>query len=252
MLRTKLLLATILALAPMPALADVTARYAAGGTELVVEVDEGGNSRVDIPGKFSIIHRDGTDYIAIPGKDGTTKVFELQAMLDLFKGIIPKTDPAEAKGMQFSLAPGAAVAVAGQQGAVWKLVMVEGPNDSKKKHIEMVVSADPRLAPVGAVFRRAIGTVTDFLGALFPAETGFSERLSELFGKGAPLRVTPVEEGAAKPEGPLIEFKTMDTAEIDPKHFELPAPVTSADEIFGAMDAMMKPGGAGGAIQDLP
>lgn len=249
MFRTKLLLATILALAPMPALADVTARYTAGGKEFVVEVDEGGNSRIDVEGKFAIIHRDGTDYIVVNDKDGT-KVFELQAMVDLVKGIIPKNADEKAKAMQFVLTPGAAAAVAGQQGAVWNLVMTEGDAASKKKRVEMVVSADPQLAPVGNVFRRTIGTVTEFFGAIFPEETGFTARLTEFFGKGTPLRITPVEEGATKPEGPLIEFKSLNTAEIDAKHFELPAPVTSADEILGAMGSMMKPGG--GKIENLP
>ncbi len=249
-MRTSLFLATILALAPMPALADVTARYSAGGKELVIEVDDGGNSRLDVGGKFTIIHRDGVDYIAVTDKDGT-KVFELQAMVDLIKGIIPKTEDPKAKEFQFGIAPGAGVMVAGQQGDAWKLLMVKGDEASKKKHIEMVVSADPKLAPVGTVFRRAIDTVTSFFGAMFPEETGFSARLTELFAKGTPLRVTPIEEGATKQESPLIEFKSLDTAEIDAKHFELPAPVTSADEIFGAMDALMKPD-AGGAIKDLP
>lgn len=251
MLRTKLLLATILALAPLPALADVTARYSAGGKELVVEVDDGGNSRIDVAGKFAIIHRDGVDYVAVTDKTGT-KVFELEAMVTLVKGFIPKTEDKDAKGMKFDLAPGAAVAIAGQPGTAWKLLLVEGPGEDKKKHLEMVVSADARLAPVGDVFRRAIDTMNSFLGAFFPEDTGFSARLIELFGKGTPLRILPIEEGATKPEKPLIEFKSLDTADIDAKHFELPAPVTSADEILGAMGALMQPGGAGGAIQDLP
>lgn len=239
MIHTRLL-AALLVLAPSPALADVTARYAASGKELVVEVDDGGNSRVELPGKFAIIHRDGVDYILVYEKAGP-KVFELQAMVDLFKGFIPAAKEEEGKDIRFALVPGGAAAVAGQQGAAWRLTMAEGPADSKKRHIEMVASADPRLAPVGDVFRRAIGTLTDFFGTMFPPQTGFSDRLGELFTKGTPLRVTPVEEGAAKPEEPLIEFKSLDTAEIDPKHFELPVPVTSADEIFGALDTLMKP-----------
>lgn len=240
MIRTRLFLAALLALAPSPALADVTARYAASGKELVVEVDEGGNSRVEIAGKFAIIHRDGTDYIVVYEKAGP-KVFELQAMVDLFKGFLPKATPEEGKNMRFDLAPGAALAIAGQQGAVWKLVLAEGPADTKKRYIEMVASADPRLAPVGDVFRRAIATFSQFAGGMFPAETGFSARLADLFAKGTPLRIVPVEEGAAKPDGPLIEFTALDTAEIDAKHFELPVPVTPAEEIFGALDTLMKP-----------
>jgi hypothetical protein len=249
-MRTSLFLAALLTLAPLPALADVTARYNAGGKELVIEVDDGGNSRLDVAGKFSIIHRDGVDYIAVTDKEGT-KVFELQAMVDLVKGFIPKVEDPKAKEFQFGIAPGAGVLVGGQQGEAWKLLMLKGDEASKKKHIELVVSGDAKLVPVGEVFRRAIGTANGFLGAFFPEETGFSARLTELFAKGTPLRITPIEDGAAKQDKPLIEFTSLDTADIDAKRFELPAPVTSADEIFGAMDALMKPD-AGGAIKDLP
>ncbi|MDG2533263.1 hypothetical protein P6144_06365 [Sphingomonas sp. HITSZ_GF] len=253
-MRTKLFLATILLLAPLPALADVTARYAVGGKELVVEVDDGGNSRIGVDGKFAIIRRDGTDYIAISDKEGP-KVFELQAMIDLFKGILPKSKEEEADAFEFALAPGAAVAIAGQQGNAWNLVMVKGDDESKKKHIEMVMSADPALEPVGTVFRRSVASLIGLAGAMFPEKSGFTARLTELFDKGALLRVRPVDQGAEKPEPALIEFKSFDTAEIDAKHFELPAPVTSADEIFGAMGALMNPGGEGGegsAIKNLP
>lgn len=248
-MRTKLFLAAILAFAPLPALADVTAHYAVGNKELLVEVDDGGNSRIGVDDKFAIIHRDGVDYVVFTDKDGS-KVFELQAMVDLVKGIIPKTEDPKTKDMQFGIAPGAAITVAGQPGTAWKLLMVKGDAESMKKHIELVVGADPKLAPVGDVFRRAVATLNDFLGVLFPAETGFSARLTELFGKGTPLRITPVEQGAAKPEGPLIELKSLDTAEIDARHFELPAPVTPSEEILGSMDSLMKPGG--GKIQNLP
>ncbi|MEP9358523.1 hypothetical protein [Sphingomonas sp. KR3-1] len=249
MLRTKLLFAALLALLPMPALADITAHYTAGGKELVVEADQAGNSRLDVAGKFAIIHREGTDYVVIDDKDGP-KVFELAEMASLIKGFIPKGGDPKAAEMRFGLAPGAAVAIAGQQGATWNLMMVQGDEASQKRHVEIVVAADPALAPVGDVFRRAIAIAADFFGQMFPAETGFSARLTELFAKGTPLRITPVDEAAAKPEAPLIEFKAFDTARIDPKHFELPAPVTSADELFSAMDGMMKPGG--GKIQTLP
>ncbi len=249
-MRTGLFLAALLALAPSPALADVTARYAVGGKELVVEVDDGGNSRFEVGGKFTIIRRDGTDYIVIQEKDGP-KVFEMAGLVELMKGILPKTpEAAEKEKIAFGAVAGTdPITIAGIAGAVWQMRMLEGPADDRKRYVEIVTSADPRLAPVGQVFGRTADVALEFMANFIPESSLFGGTVREILAKGAPLRVQPVDP--AKKEEMLLEFKSLDTAEIDAKHFELPAPVTSIDEIFGSMDALMKPG-AGGAIKDLP
>lgn len=250
MTRLKLFLAALFALLPVPAFADITAHYQFGGTtELTVEVASGGNSRIDVAGKFAIIRRDSTDYVVVQDKDGP-KVFELKEAIDLAKGVIPKTASEKDKELQFGITAGQAVTVAGSPGAGWMLEMIKGPESDRKKRIEFVLSADPALAPVGDVFRRSIETILDVMGSLFPEESGFGARVTDLFAKGTPLRITPVEAGAAKPEGPIIEFKSLDPAPIDAKRFELPAPVTSVNELMGMLGSGSQ--GAPGAVEDLP
>ena len=56
--------------------------------------------------------------------------------------------------------------------------------------------------------------------AIFPASSGFGPRLLELLSKGTPLLAVP-----------FLELQSVDTAEIDAKHFDLPGPVIAADEL---------------------
>ncbi|NYT41225.1 hypothetical protein HZY97_10690 [Sphingomonas sp. R-74633] len=249
-MRTKLFLSALLALAPMPALADVTARYEIDGKQLVVEIDDGGNSRIAVADKFAIIRRDGVDYVVVDDKGGP-KVFELQGIVDLLKSILPKLKPEDAANkdkVEFGVVAGDAnVTVAGRSGAVWLLSMLKAPDADVKRHVEIVMSADPQLAPVGALFARTADIALDFMGGFIPESTQFGTTTRGILAKGAPLRIHPVDP--AKPEKVILELTAVDTAEIDPKHFELPAPVTPTDEIFGSMDSLMKPGGA---LQNLP
>ncbi len=250
----KLMLAALVALLPLPALADVTAHYQMGGkTELTVEVASGGNARLEVVGKFALIRRDAVDYLVVHDQ-AETKVFELSEMIDFAKGIIPDTKDPKAGEIGFGVVAGPAATVAGRPGMIWNLAMVKGPENDRKKQVEFVMSLDAALAPVGGVFQRTIVSLNDLLLRLFPAETQFVPRLSEVMAKGAPLRITPVEAGATKPEGPLIEFKSLDQSAIDAKHFELPGPVTSIDELMGMLGSMDLKGGAGtaGGVEKLP
>lgn len=250
MLGARLFLAALLALAPLPALADVTARYGLDGDkELVVEAAEGGNSRVELPGKFAIIRRDGADYVVLYGKTGP-KVFELQAMVVLMKAMLPKAAAAEAGKTRFVAEPGPAPAVvAGRTGSIWLLRMLEGPERDRKGHVEIVTSSDAQLAPIGRTVARAAEVALDFMAGFIPESTQFGAAARDILAKGTPLRIQPVDAG--KPGKAVLALRSVDTATIDPKHFELPAPVVPAEEVFGAMGGLAQPG-AGGKIGDLP
>ena len=110
------LLPLIALLLPAPALADVTANYAAHGARFVVEVDEGGNSRAGIDGKFALIRRDGVDYFVLYARDGTPHVTRADAALVAFG---KKSPPPTAKWRTELTAGGNAV-VAGYPGTVWR------------------------------------------------------------------------------------------------------------------------------------
>ncbi len=251
MLGARLFLAALLALAPLPALADVTARYGMDGDkELVVEAAEGGNSRVELPGKLAIIRRDGADYVVLYGKTGP-KVFELQAMVGLMKAMLPKAAAAaEAGKVRFVAEPGPASAtVAGRTGSAWLLRMLEGPGQEHKGDVEIVTSSDPQLAPIGRIVARAAEVALDFMAGFIPESTQFGAAARDILARGTPLRIQPVDAG--KPGKTVLVLRSVDTAAIDPKHFELPAPVIPAEGVFGAMDGLAQPG-AGGKIENLP
>ena len=75
------------------------------------------------------------------------------------------------------------------------------------------------------------------LGAVIPEASGFAPKALELIGKGAPLRIDK-----------LVELQSVATTEIDPKRFDLPAPVITAMEFLSAMS----PGETGEGFLPLP
>jgi hypothetical protein len=249
-MRLKPLFAALLALLPMPALADVTAHYTAGKDAFRIEVDEGGNSRAGIDGKFLIIRRDNVDYLVVY-MGGQAKAVELDDLIATAKAQIPAMPemPGEG-GMKFELA---AVGNAGPVGAdpsitLWSFGPAAGAGGDAMpsgRKLLIAISPDPKLKPVGDVFRRTFDSLIGVFGSMFPDSTGFGPKLREVLGKGTPTSLTP--EGAKAPEvtGPMLTLKSVDHAEIDPKRFELPVPVMTAAEFLQGMEP-------GGSLGDLP
>ncbi|RYE03281.1 MAG: hypothetical protein EOP61_05280 [Sphingomonadales bacterium] len=207
----------------MPALADVTARYAAGKDVVTVEVADSGNWRVDYPGSFSIIRRDGVDYIALlfgPAPK-VARLDEVMAATGAGRGAEPPVPPM-LRDMKLTVTANGEAVIAGRKALLWNLVpVVPSEAASPKDILEVAVSADPELAPVGAVFRHVAEVLLPLFGPLLP-ESGFAERVRELLAKGTPLRA-----------GKKFELQSLDSAIIDPKRFDLPAPPVSAAEFMG-------------------
>lgn len=224
----RLLLVLFLALLPMPALADVTVRYELGKQVLTVEVDDGGDSRIDVGGKFGIIRRGGTDYAVMMLPNGDGKVTPLAELVTMVSAMVAGESAPPLSEMQFVLVGKGPAEMAGRQGMLWSF----GPANSeelKKKGgntLELVVSSDPQLAPIGATLHRTLVIVQPLLALVAPASSGFGPKAVELAAKGTPL-------GADK----LFTLKTVETANIDPKRFELPAPAVSAMEFLSAMES---------------
>lgn len=231
------LLATALALLPVPALADVTARYAVETQTLLVEVDDGGNARIGMDGKAGIIHRDGVDYLFVVDRSGKTRVTELAELATTIAAVMAsakrKIDLPGAESMRFVLTAKGAATVAGRPGALWSFgpAPKPGTDAATQRQLEIVMSADPALAPVGNVFRRIAETSLPLFGLAFPEATGFAAGAAQLIAKGTPLRIME-----------KIEFQSADSAEIDPRRFELPAPVLSAIDF---LEAASSEGGLG-------
>lgn len=220
------LLAAILALLPLPALADVTAHYSAGKDVLLVEVDDGGNTRIGIDGKFGIIRRDGVDYAVLSRPEGDTKVVALAELLTIMSSAVTNTPKPEAMTVdKFVLVAKGDALVGARKGTLWNFGPEKEADGRPGDMLEIVISDDPALAPVAAVFRLTLDSLLPVLGAMIPDSSGFAAQAATLIAKGAPLRVDK-----------MIELQSVETGEIDPKRFELPAPVISAVEFLSSME----------------
>lgn len=222
-------LAAALALLPAPALADITARYVVGTEKhaLLVEVDDGGNARIGVDGKFGVIHRDGIDYMFMVAPTGETRVTELAELAATVTARMQGAAKPSIRGAASTrsvLTPNGTAIVAGRAGTAWSVGPGPAPRTDPTKpprSVDVVVSSDPPLAPIGNVFRRMRATLAPLFGLMFPESKAFGESMTALLANGTPLRIEP-----------LVELQSADTAEIDPKRFELPAPVLSATEFL--------------------
>jgi hypothetical protein len=210
----------------------VTARYAIGGGKqmLVVEIDDSGDSRVGIDGIFSVIRRGGIDYVVMD-KPGERMVARLDDAINALK--TRHATVTDAKEPVFVIAGGAEVQVAGYIATSWKF----GPQGDEM--LDVALSADPELVPVGELLRRlAESALVALEGRVIPVSSQFAPRLRELLAKGTPVKIAP-----------LIELQSLDHKEIDAHRFDLPGPVVSAEVLARAIPTHAEPVGP---LQPLP
>jgi len=219
-------LAAALALAlglPLPAAADVTARYTLGKEALSVEVDDGGDYRAEIAGKFALIRHGGSDYVVI--FQGTTPlVVTRQAFLDLAVARIPATPPKpDAKRDTAIVKQGPEELVASRRGNAWA-IRLDRPNANT---IEVVMCPDRDLAPVGKVFAGVVDAGLTAFDKLIPP-SNFAEQVRFVFAKGTPLRGSLIEQ---------FRLESVSMAPIDAARFALPGPVLDSKAFDKAMSA---------------
>ena len=203
------LLARAAALLPAPALADVTARYTFRDAKIVIEAADNGNSRVDIDGKHRlwIVRRDGIDYVVLRDSDGEEHAALAEGAFARLLGPTPQA------AMAVDAVMGGSDTVAGYSGTVWQF----GPRGEAP--IELLMSPDPRLAPIGAVCLRLVEPI---FGRYFDREA-----LRKLFAAGTPLRIGP----AGLPAEQLILFESASFDPVDPKRFAVPGPLIPAADL---------------------
>ncbi|MCW3847131.1 hypothetical protein OF829_07755 [Sphingomonas sp. LB-2] len=239
-MRLKLLFAALLALLPVPALADVTAHYVAGPKDpLVIEVADGGNARFSIGDKFAVIRRDGVDYVLVANATGGFSIAKLADVLELISGQMKSGGiDVSVKPQLFELSAGGEESVAGYSGMVWTLAQKpsapgKGPGDP----IDVVISADPALAPVGTVFHHLIDVMNPIFRLVVGDTGNLGRLLGELTAKGTPLRV-----------GPILALDSVSNAEIGAERFELPGTVLEPMEFLAAVS----PAQSGAGMPPLP
>jgi hypothetical protein len=214
------LLPLIALLLPAPALADITARYTSKDAVFTVEIDDGGNARAGIDGKFVLIRRDGVDYVVLFGRDGRPHVARADAALAKFG---EKSSPP--RGWQTELTAEGDATVAGYPGSVWRF----GPAGDPAP-LELVMSPDPTLAPIGEVFRRAASAFAQVIDKHGGENSDAAEGVRSLFSHGTPVRIREKRE-----DRELIALQSVSRAGIDSHRFDLPGPVSTPEEFFAAI-----------------
>ncbi|WP_333573743.1 hypothetical protein [Sphingomonas sp.] len=212
----------LLALAPWPALADVTASYQAGKDRLTVEVADNGDARVEV-GEFVYIRHGGEDYLTL-GKAADDQISgRRDDMLKLFH-VLFRADPDTA-----NLAAPAPIApvveplreteLLGLKGRVWR-IWPTGKGDAADS-IEAAFTDSPRLAPVNRVLQSAI---TEFLGVFGPLDKHgrFRAILAAMRDKGAPLMVRDAN---------TVQLLALEDAPIAPARLAIPENLISGDAL---------------------
>lgn len=221
----------LLALAPWPALADVTATYKAGIDRLTVAVADNGDARVQIDDLVYIRHG-GEDYLTF-GKFAGMAVSGrrddmLQFVRTLFRAKGKTPDLPAAAEEKPLLAPVREIEVLGLAGQVWR-ISPQG-KDQPAGSIEAAFTASPKLVPVSRALRSAIVGVFDVFG---PADTRrwLHAIVTTMAEKGAPLMVRDAE---------TVQLVALDFDPIDAKQFAVPEPLASAETLRSLSEAMQE------------
>lgn len=212
----------LLALAPWPALADVTATYKAGVDRLIVEVADNGDTRVQID-DVVYLRRGGEEYVTFGKFDGMAISGHRDDMLEFLRVMFRaagKTPPPPAPATAAPrLEPLRAIEVLGLKGQVWRLWPAgrSDPADS----IEAAFTDSPKLAPVNRALRSAASGFFDTFGPL-DKRGQFRAALAAMAEKGAPLMI-----GDAR----TVQLLALDFEPIAPARFAVPKDLFSPEAL---------------------
>lgn len=212
----------LLALAPWPALADVTATYKAGIDRLTVEVADNGDARVQIDDVIYVRHG-GEEYVTFGKFAGMAISGRRDDMLEflrvLFRAAGKTPAPPAPTGAVPRLEPLRATEVLGLKGQVWR-IWPAGKSDPADS-IEAAFTDSPTLAPVNRALRSA---ATGFFDTFAPLDKRdrFRAALTVMAEKGAPLMI-----GDAK----TVQLLAVDFGPIAPARFAVPKDLSSPEAL---------------------
>lgn len=216
----------LLALAPAPALADVTAVYSLGNDTLTVEVDDSGDYLAELPGKIMLIRHGGDEFVVII-HNGKAAAAKAETFFPLLKAkMAENAGPSGGPGstMRFTTTQGNDAMVGDRKGASWRIA-AEAPGANV---LLVVVSPDAQLAPVGKVFGHALSLALDSFAPAFENNVSFRDQVTGVFAKGTPLSIT----------GPgAIELKSVTEAPIADSRFASPAVLLDSKALDAALSA---------------
>jgi hypothetical protein len=193
-----------------PAAADITARYgAADGRPVVVRVNDGGDSRTDVK-DASYLTLGGVDYVVSTRADR-----EFVVRLDDFTNFMARLFAAahpSPRDTAVTIVETGTETVAGRTGRVFRIGEPGRPQDA----VEIVISAEAELAPLGRTLFRHFGAMITSISASAPR---VGAALRDVLGRGTLLRL-----------GGIWRLESIDGAPIPPSTFALPsAPIGPAE-----------------------
>lgn len=246
----------ILALAALglssPALADVTARY--GGTgkyapTMNFAVAESGQVRAEAgpPNNAServmLIRREGVDYVSAADAQGrfVGRKDDFFAIADeTIRTAMPQSARDALRALadiRIAIVEGGMETVAGRQGRLYRITMAappeprpaaaqtgEDPEDDVEPAapppLEVVISEDPELAPVGREMARLFDSANGLVDAVMGTTPALIGQIRDLLARGTVIRV-----------GDQFRLRSVSTDAVPDSAFALPGPVLTRAQL---------------------
>ena len=196
------LCATLLA---APAQADIMARFAQpNGLPLVVEVRDNGDSRI-VVNDGVYLRRDGASYMILTDASGTF-VARQEDFVGFMRALLGAAPELQAPSdSPVSLGRQGEEVVAGRRGTLFRVKFVGSA--SPEETMDIVISDDPELAPVGRAMAAQLGPL---LTASIASTPGLSQGLADLMARGTVIRF-----------GFVWELESVETGPVDASGFAL-------------------------------
>lgn len=239
-----------------PAWADVTARYAGAGkyaATMSVAVGDGGQVRAEAgpPNNASqrvvLIRREGVDYVSGADAEGrfVARTEDLFALVEeMIRTSIPqsaRTAIRTAADIRVEIAPGGMETIAGREGRVYRITPIapptprpaaqggqerQGAEMPQMQPLEIVISEDPELAPVGREMARLFESGSGLVDAVMGTRPAVAGQIRELLARGTLIRLADA-----------LRLRSVSSDAIPDSAFALPGPVLTRAELRERMPA---------------
>lgn len=211
-------LAILLALTPVPALADLRAVYDMTPQKnrvLTIEVADDGTARGQLSGQepYFLLSAEGDGFV-VTRRDGRARVFRAD---DLITVLTERSANSADKGLSMlksvqGVKITARNVISSVQGMKGRLYEMGPPDQGPKSMIDVVVSDDPKLRRVGLVFTSAYAAFEAVLLTMPNPKPSLFADFGALLRSGTLLKF-----------GPLVELRQVEESEIADARFSLPA-----------------------------
>jgi hypothetical protein len=217
-----------LTLLTSPAFADVAARYETTeedpfiDMEMTFETDDAGDVRLQMAGQASYyLLSDGEAFVVSRGSTGPTVVL-VSDLLTVQSEILQRMGVSDRLGQISDPDPSLEFHETGPETVgLWQGTgySLGPPTSGSPAHASLVLSEDPRLAPLGQAMAALQKETTSGMGQFTALFAQFGSAYEELLSKGTPVRWLQ------------LELTDISFEPIDPARFALPAPPITIDQL---------------------